>query len=300
MQSVPPPQTVPDLPPPPPGSDSRGDDEPPWGVWTAPAAVLLGLTAGFLGSVVVGIVAAASGSSISHPSPAVSLTADLVFDLSFVGAAVYFASRAGRIRPADFGFRRVPAGRAIGIMAIAAVGYYVVTAIYASLIRLHGSDKLPSELGVSKSTAALIGAAVFVCVIAPIAEEVFFRGFIFGGLRRWRISIAGRQLGTWLAAIVTGLFFGLVHAGSASPQYLVPLAFFGFVLCLVRWRTRCLYPCMALHAINNSLALGINELHWSAPEILGLMAGALLVIGAVTAPLSSPRATRRRVDVRPG
>jgi uncharacterized protein len=287
MQSVPPPQTVPEgLPP----ADvtARSDDEPPWGVWTAPAAVLMGLGIGILGSVIVGVVASANGSSLSHPSPAVSLTADLVFDLSFVGAALYFAAAAGGLRPASFGFRRVRLGLAVGSVVAAGVGYYVVTAVYASLVRLHGTDKLPSELGVSKSTAALVAAAVFVCVIAPMAEEVFFRGFIFGALRRWRITVAGRELGTWLAAIVTGIFFGLVHAGSASPQYLVPLAFLGFVLCLVRWRTRSLYPCMALHAINNSLALGINQLHWSAPGIIGLMAGALLAIGLVTGPLARP------------
>src|SRR5205085_10273676 len=104
---------------------------------------------------------------------------------------------------------------AIGAVALAGVGYYIVTAVYAALVRLHGTDKLPSELGVSKSTAALVAAAVFVCVIAPIAEEVFFRGFIFGALRRWRISVGGREIGPWVAAIVTGILFGLAHTGSA-------------------------------------------------------------------------------------
>src|SRR5581483_4685812 len=153
MPSVPPPQTVPDLVPPPP-EPPRRDDEPPWGVWAAPAAVLLGLGLGILGSAVVGIAASAGGSSLSHPSPAVSLTADLVFDLSFVAAALYFAARTGGLRAANFGFRRVHLGLAVGAMAAAGVGYYVVTAIYASLFSLHGKDKLPSELGVSKSTAA--------------------------------------------------------------------------------------------------------------------------------------------------
>jgi len=48
---------------------------------------------------------------------------------------------------------------------------------------------------------------------------------------------------------------------------------------------------MALHSINNSLALGLNELHWGAPAILGLMAGSIAVISALTGPLGarSPR-----------
>ena len=59
---------------------------------------------------------------------------------------------------------------------------------------------------------------------------------------------------------MTGILFGLAHLGSAPSQYLVPLGFLGFVLCLVRWRTGSLYPCMALHSANNALALGVNQL----------------------------------------
>jgi membrane protease YdiL (CAAX protease family) len=129
-----------------------------------------------------------------------------------------------------------------------------------------------------------------------MAEEFFFRGFLFGTLRRWRVSVFGREIGTWLAAILTGILFGLAHTGSASSQYLVPLGFLGFVLCLVRWRTRSLYPCMALHSFNNSLALGYNQLHWSAAAILGLIVGSWLVIAAITGPLSQPR----RASPRPG
>ena len=60
----------------------------------------------------------------------------------------------------------------------------------------------------------------------------------------------------------------------------------GFVLCLLRWRTGSLYPCMALHSFNNSVALGV-ELHWSAVGTLGLMFGSWLVIAAVTGPLGA-------------
>jgi membrane protease YdiL (CAAX protease family) len=286
MTSVPPPQASEDPVVPASRAPEPTESDPPWPIWTVPAAIALGLAAGILGSIVVDVVAQAAGSDIQHPTAAVSLTADLVFDLSFVGAAVYFASLQGRLRPADFGFRWTGLRLGIASFVIAGVGYYVVTAVYASLFKLHGTDKLPSELGVGNSTAALVAASVFVCVIAPIAEEVFFRGFFFGALRRWRIVIGGRNLGTWAAAVVTGALFGLVHAGSASSQYLIPLGFLGFVLCLVRWRTRSLYPCMALHSFNNSLALGVNELHWSAAAILALTAGSFLTIAAITGPLA--------------
>ena len=260
-----------------------------WRPWMAPAAAVSAFALGLFAASLVAAIGGSRGTSASNPTPAVALIGSLVFDLSLVAAAVYFARLRGPLRASDFGYRRVPVRIAVSAFVGAGVIYYVVTALYASLTHLHGTEKLPSELGVGKSTAALVGAAVFVCVIAPIAEETFFRGFFFGALRRWRITVAGRDVGTLLAAVVTGIVFGLAHVGSAPAKYLVPLAFLGFMLCLVRWQTRSLYPCIALHSVNNSLALGINELHWQAGEIFALIAGSLLVIAAVTAPLSVHR-----------
>jgi membrane protease YdiL (CAAX protease family) len=253
----------------------------------APLALVIGLALGTLGSLIVELVGRTGGSSVSHPTPAVTIIADIVFDLGFVLAAVYLTSIRGRARPSDFGFRRVRIATAAKVTVLAAIAYYVVTAVYVAVFHLHGKDKLPSDLGSTHSTAALVAAAIFVCVIAPIAEEFFFRGFIFGALRRWKIEVAGRDLGTWLAAVVTGLLFGLAHTGSAAVQYLVPLGFLGFVLCIVRWRTRSLYPCIALHSANNSFALGLNQLNWNGLEILGLLLGSWLVVAVLTWPLGA-------------
>jgi membrane protease YdiL (CAAX protease family) len=289
MASVPPPQTAPGGPAPVAAPDSarqdRGDTV-PWSAWAAPAAVVVGGAGGVFATLLVAIIAGGAGSSLRHPTPAVTLIGDVVFDLSFVAAALYFASLHGRPRPVDFGFRTPPLGLAVKAFLIAGVSYYALTAVYASLLGLHGGDKLPSDLGVNRSTAALVGAALFVCVVAPIAEEFFFRGFFFGSLIGWR--------GPWVAAILTSLLFGLAHTGSASPQYLIPLSFLGFVLCMVRWRTGSLYPCMALHATNNGLALGINELHWSAAAVIGLILSANLVVALLTWPLADRGSTRRR------
>jgi membrane protease YdiL (CAAX protease family) len=269
--------------------ESWSEDLPPWRLWTAPAGVVLGLMLGAAGSIVVDVLGRLGGSSISHPTPAVAIVGDIVFDLGFVAAAIWLASVASERRPraADFGFRPVRWRTAIVAFVSAAVGYYVLTAVYAALFKLHGTDKLPSELGVNHSTAALVAASVFVCAIAPIAEEFFFRGFFFGGLRRLAVPVLGANLGPWIAAVITGILFGLAHTGSASSQYLLPLGFLGFVLCLVYWRTGSLYPGMALHSANNALALGVNQLHWSAPAIVGLIVASWAVIAIVVWPLGA-------------
>ena len=80
-------------------------------------------------------------------------------------------------------------------------------------------DKLPDDLGVKESTLLAVLAGVFVIGIAPLAEEFFFRGFLFQAMRE--------SWGVWLAAPASGLIFGAVHF---QADKLVPLAILGTAL----------------------------------------------------------------------
>ncbi|MGO9898485.1 MAG: lysostaphin resistance A-like protein [Solirubrobacteraceae bacterium] len=289
MSSAPPPQTF-EQPPSGPSSAPRGAQErAPLPLWTAPAAVALGLCGGIFASIFVTLIGSAFGSSTVDPTPAVSLLSSLVFDLAFVAAALYFTALRRRPRAVDFGYRRTPWGTAASAFVVGGVLYYVVSYGYGALLNIHGNDKLPSSFGVHTSTAAMLGTAAFVCVVAPICEELFFRGFLFGVLCQIRITLGGRSAGPLAAAVITGILFGLAHTGSvSSSQYLIPLGFLGFVLCLVRWRTGSLYPCMALHSFNNALAFGVL-LDWSGPEVIALLIASWAAIAVLTGPLAGPK-----------
>ena len=261
-------------------------DVPPWKLWAAPIAVVLGfILAEVLTTVVYGI-GSSNGVSTSHPTPAMEIVGSVVFDVGFIAAAVVIAHVNGGAGPGAFGFRRVRWRTAVLAVVAAAIAYYVITDVYAAVFSLHGQDKLPSNFGLNRSDWAVAGTAAFVCAVAPMCEETFFRGFLFGTLRKLDIPVAGRQLGPWVAAVVVGILFGLAHTGSANAEYLIPLGFLGFVLCLVRWRTRSLYPGMALHSANNSLALAV-QLHWSVAAGAGLLVGSWLVIAAIVGPIGA-------------
>jgi membrane protease YdiL (CAAX protease family) len=266
-----------------PAMSDTAQDVPPWRLWAAPIALVAGfIVAEILTTIVFGIGSANGSSS----SPAVEIIGSVVFDFGFIAAAVGVAFVMGGARPALFGFRRAPLWKAIAAVAAAAIVYYALTAVYASLFALHAKDNLPSSFGVRTSDWAAAGTAAFVCVVAPMCEETFFRGFLFGTLRKLPVTVAGRDLGPWMAAVIVGILFGLAHAGSANPEYLVPLGFLGFVLCLVRWRTQSLYPGMALHSANNSLALAV-QLHWTTGDAAALMVGSWLVIALIVGPLGA-------------
>ena len=91
-------------------------------------------------------------------------------------------------------------------------------------------------------------------VIPGVCEEVFFRGFLFGGLKK-HVS------GHWSIAI-TAILFGLFHvvlAGGAAPERLIPSTLMGLILGWVRWKSGSLVPGILLHATHNSLLLGLAK-----------------------------------------
>lgn len=265
-------ETVPEAPPQPVDPDSG---EPPrWRPWTAPAALFLGLFLAACGALAVDIVAAAFGVHVdaNNLPPGLEIIDTAVQDAAFVIAAVGIASMtAGRVAAWQFGLRTTPFWRAAGLVALLYVVFLGFTDLWQTALNLHGQEKLLNQLGANENTTLLIASAVLTCVIAPFCEEFLFRGYIFTALRNWH--------GPWLAALLTGILFGAVHATSAPAAYLVPLGFLGFGLCLLYWRTRSLLPCIAAHSINNSIAFGVLE-NWTW-QIVVLAASALATLGVV-------------------
>jgi uncharacterized protein len=252
------------------------DDErarrPRWAPWTSVVALIAGLAAALFGALVIGAVALAFGASFDNQPPSVTILATVVQDLCLIGAAILFARMAGRVNPADFGLRSTRVPSALGWAVLAWASFYVFTAAFVALIGANpNDDQLPKELGADESTLALLAVAFLVAVVAPVAEEFFFRGYFYGSLRNWR--------GVWPAAIGTGVVFGAIHGSSADAAFLLPLAFFGFALCLLYEKTGSLYPGIAVHCVNNSIAFGATQ-HWSW-QIPVLLVCALAAITAV-------------------
>jgi uncharacterized protein len=262
-------------------------------LWLAPATVLVGFAIGLFVQVIVELIGTAAGSPSGHPTAAVLIVSDVLFDLSFVAAALYMVVVPGWMNRKSFGYVRINWKTALAWLLAAAAAYYLITWAYQLAFNLHQTDKLPTDLHVKTSTWAAIGTGLFTCVVAPCCEEFFFRGFLFGVLRGIRARAFGRDLGPWIAAVIVAILFGAAHYQSADPQALIPLGFLGFVLCIMRWKTGSLYPGMALHCINNCIALGVTEFAWGVGPIVLCVAGSLAAIWLLTGWLSGPLLPRR-------
>lgn len=92
------------------------------------------------------------------------------------------------------------------------------------------------EIRVSLFLAAVVGA--------PLLEEIFFRGALYGALRR--------RFGVALGIVGSSAFFAILHP--QLPLGFLPIALLGATFCaLYEWR-QSLVPGMVAHAINNGLA----------------------------------------------
>jgi membrane protease YdiL (CAAX protease family) len=247
-----------------------------WPPWSAPLALVAGIALALIGGVLVELPALALGVhvSASHTPPGVTIADTVVQDVGFVAVAVFFAQLGGRAVGAwQFGLRRPGAGWRVagGLVLALLISFIALSAVWQALVHPEEETKLIESLGSNEGPVLLILSAALTCVVAPIAEEFLFRGYIFTALRNWR--------GTLPAALITGALFGGVHVGSAPALDLVPLAGLGFGLCLLYRYSGSLYPCIAAHSLNNALAFSsLEKWSWQVPV---LIVAALALIGAV-------------------
>ena len=180
----------------------------------------------------------------------VDLAVNGIFFYGIVIAASFLVALAYRRPLRALGFRRFHL-RWLWI----SFGVVVLTIVVALVLEpvLHGGEQqglAPDEWQPEHAAAFALNSAVVV-LLAPFAEELFFRGLgvrvlaVFGGLA---------------AILVSGLVFGLVHGILGA---LPPLALFGVGLAWVRLRSASVWPSFIAHAAYNGLGILVLLVVWA-------------------------------------
>ena len=177
----------------------------------------------------------------------VLLAAVILLHGSMLLTVWFFAVRPRDGRWALLGFRRVkPISTTLIVVFGVAIAQSAVVG-YTLLVQQLGIDFLiPSDLPREWADAPVSFAiiAISAVIVAPLVEEIFFRGFMYQALRRTMAILP--------AALLTSLVFGIAHI---DPAIIIPIAVVGMILLgIYRW-TGNLWSSIITHAGYNAVAV---------------------------------------------
>jgi membrane protease YdiL (CAAX protease family) len=246
------------------------DESPRWPLWLPLAAIGCGASFGF---VVLSVIA---GIAHSTKSPGITVAGTVIVDVSVVVAAVLLAGVVTPPRPWQFGLRGAPPKFTAQMAVLGALAYVLFSLVYGAIVRPDNPQRVVEDLGADTSRFLLVVGALVVIVVAPACEELFFRGMLFKVLRQ--------RLAFWPAAVIDGVLFGFVH----GSLVIVPiLAALGVAFCYVYERTGSIFPTIALHSLNNTIAYG-DRTDWGVALAVGAVVIAACAYGVARAPRHDP------------
>lgn len=139
------------------------------------------------------------------------------------------------------GFRRFKVKRGLILAGVVVLVGLLISFLYEMLMTSDESVTLEfTETGLGWAIIALLAV-----VVAPVAEETFFRGFLFSGL--------GNRYGYGWGAVFSALLFSLAHM--LQPGAFLPIFLLGLLLAWLYMKTGSIWACIFTHFAYNSIAL---------------------------------------------
>src|SRR2546423_108415 len=154
------------------------DESPRWPLWLPVAAIGCGAGCAFL------LLSIIAGIAHTTKSPGITAAGTVLIDVGVVGAAVLLAGLVTPPRPWQFGLRGAPLKFTAQMASLGALAYFLFTVLYAAIVRPSNPQRVVEDLGADTNTFLLVVGALVVIVVAPVCEELFFRGFLFTVLRQ--------------------------------------------------------------------------------------------------------------------
>ena len=167
-----------------------------------------------------------------------------IAELALLVPVWWLALRKYRIGWDALGFRRFDAGTlavGCGLMIILLI-FNATYSAFLAVFDLRAQVDLVPIFAESSSPWWLLLAGI---VVAPIVEELFFRGFVYAGLAQrysWR-----------KAAVISSALFALIHL---QPLAIVPIFILGYLFAYLYERSKSIWPAVLMHVTTNALGLG--------------------------------------------
>ena len=105
---------------------------------------------------------------------------------------------------------------------------------------------------------SLIILIITIVIIAPIGEELLFRGFLQKGLEKAWNDVTR-------AILFSSLFFAVIHF---NPFWIIQIYFLGVLLGFLAWKTNSIIPCIIFHIIINATSLFFTSIEDTIEPII--------------------------------
>ncbi len=177
----------------------------------------------------------------------ISLGFGFLLEVALLALAYHFAVRKYKGSWRSLGFRW-PADMRWWFPLAIVVGAFATIWVWVGLLYALGiapESNIPENIYDFAIPVIMLG--LLSMIAAPLAEEVFFRGFLFQGVaKRW---------GMWAGIGFSAFIFGLSHAGAPDSWLLLPaIAVIGGIFAWGFAKSRSIYPSLFAHVIFNSVS----------------------------------------------
>jgi membrane protease YdiL (CAAX protease family) len=182
----------------------------------------------------------------------------LFTEMGFVIAVAFWVRVVNRASLRDLGLVASP-GRDVATGVLGGLGLQAASWVVAVAIQVVGrlilghTPEAPEQIPEQIRQASLLLPAIVAIVAAPIGEEVFFRGFLFRGLRR-RFSV-------WPAIVISAACFSLIHISpeslGGSMTLIVALFPVGVGLAWIYEKRQSLLASIVAHSTFNAIGITV-------------------------------------------
>jgi membrane protease YdiL (CAAX protease family) len=209
----------------------------------------------------IAIVGTAVLGGLASYVPSCGAQADLIVlagELALGGSVLWWVTRIRKTSFRALGWPSQPVrdlvgGALVGLLLVVVAGVVLMVAQVVAREILGRTPAQPDQVPLCVQGVTLAFLGPLVILAAPLGEELFFRGFLYQGLRR--------RFSSWPAAMLSGVVFGLFHLGGAASAeeiesflLIIPsLIAVGIGLALVFERRKSLLASMTAHAAFNAV-----------------------------------------------
>jgi hypothetical protein len=169
-----------------------------------------------------------------------------------IGPIILLSFKKHKIDLKELGLTKISILKTLKLVSTGYLLYLGIT-LAVSILVIYTNIKIPGyqiqEKILPLFSGNLILAGIIIVLIAPIIEEIFFRGIL--------LRTISDKIGIYYGSIISAAIFATFHT---QWQNIIPIFILGLIINSIVIKGKSLYPAIAFHMLNNAIAFIVEVL----------------------------------------